>query len=348
MTNPPNNKRRRWPRILLAVLCAILVAAVLLGGIYWWLYTAGRRSLFGQSGSVSTPSSLVDTDDGDTVEYNGVTYRYNEDVTGILFLGVDKQDIQSEGGYGSNGQADSLFLAAMDTRTGTIRIIPISRETMVDVDRYAQDGTYLGTQRTQLCLAYAYGATAQQSCENVVRSAKRLLYGVPINSYIAIDLEGVKALTDAVGGVPVTALEDVNNPNISMDVKKGQTVTLTGAKAQFYIQFRGQDVDANNRRMQRQKQFLGAFVSTAGGQLKRDFTRLTAYYNAAKPYVASDLTLPQITYLVTQALAGNGWKNFEYYNLAGETVMGENHVEFYADRTSAYEAVLATFYTKAE
>lgn len=341
MTNPPT-KRRRARRVLVGILCALLAAAVALGGLYWWLYEVGRQGLLTPDGSLSAPSQAEG--DGDVVEYNGVTYRYNEKVTAILVMGVDKQDIQTQGEQGGNGQADSLFLLAMDAASGTTTILPISREVMVDVDRYAIDGVYLGSQKTQLCLAYAYGGTAAASCENVVRSVRRLLYGVPINSYMAVDMAGFRTLTDAVGGVTLTALEDVTVPD-GKDIKKGQTVTLQGSRAQQYIQSRGQDVEANNLRMQRQKQFFGAFIGTAGRQLKKDFTKLMTYYNAAKPYVVSDLTLSQITYLATIAVSKNAFNGFRYLSITGNTVMGAEFVEFHADHTSVYEAVLEMFYT---
>lgn len=344
MTKQPT-KRRRWPKVLLGILAALLAVAVLLGGVYAWLYNAGRQALFSKNDPISAPTSLVEMDDNDQVIYNGETYQYNDKVTAILFMGVDKSDIQQNTHYGNNGQADSLFLAAIDTATGAIRIIPLSRESMVDVNLYAADGTYLGVEKSQLCLAYAYGNTAEKSCENVVRSVKRLLYGVPIASYIAIDLEGIQAMTDAIGGLRVTAMEDISLPP-HLDVKKGQTVHLTGKAAQLYIQYRGQDVQANNRRMQRQKQFLGAFISSAGSSLKKDFTKLTTYYNTAKPYVVSDLTISQITYLASCALGGNSWQAPTYIPITGNTMMGEKYVEFYADPTAAYEAVLQAFYTK--
>ncbi|MBQ5840567.1 MAG: LCP family protein [Clostridia bacterium] len=344
MTNSQNKRRGR--RILWAVLASVSAAAVLAAGLYGWLYIRGREQLFDKGSAISAPDEVVQEDEN-TVVYNGVTYRYNDAVTATLVMGVDKQDIQVQEGVGGNGQADCLFLAVMDTRNGTTHMLPISRETMVDVDRYAQDGTYLGSQKTQLCLAYAHGETAQASCENVVRSVSRLLYGMPINSYLAIDMAGFKALTKAVGGVTLTALEDIPAYE-GFVVRKGQTITLNGDQAQAYIQNRGQDVEANNRRMVRQKQFVEAFIGTAGKQLKKDFTKLTSYYTAAKPYVVSNLTLSQITYLATQALAGNAWQSIAYASITGETVMGEEHVEFYADSTAVYEAVLKAFYIPDE
>lgn len=344
MTDSPNKRRRR--RIWAVSGLSFLAAVVLVVGLYGWLYWQGRRALLDKDGNLSAPPSVMQEGE-DTVLYQGVTYRYNSHVTAVLVMGVDKKDIQTQADYGGNGQADSLFLAVMDTRTGATRILPISREVMVDVDRYAVDGTFLGSQKAQLCLAYAYGTTAQASCENVVRSVSRLLYGAPINSYIAMDMAGLRALTDAVGGVTVTVLEDISHPG-ELEVQQGQTVTLNGAQAVMYIRSRGQDTQANNRRMARQKQFLGVFMNKVGQQLKKDFTRFTAYYAAAKPYVVSNLDLSRLTYLATQGLAGNALQEPEYLPITGDVVMGDELVEFYADETAVYEAVLKAFYEPIE
>lgn len=353
MTNEQNNRpiHRRALRavpILLAILAAL---ALVLAGVYYALYWRGRASLFDRNNSIALPESLVDNaeEEGRLITYKGETYRYNESVVSLLFMGVDKTDIQADGGYGKNGQADSLFLATLDTDNGAVKIIPLSRESMVDINLYDADGKFLGTEDRQLCLAYAYGATAEEGCENTCRSVGRLLYGMPIDGYIAIDLDGVKALNNAVGGVEVSVLDDIkiyHEGNLHHLVV-GETVRLNDTTVLPYIQRRDDDLNANDRRMQRQKQFLGEFIRIAAKNIKSDFTLLEKYYNAAKPYAVSDLTLSEITYLASTYLVG-GQPAIEYLPVSGESKLEGEHVAFHANETSLYEAVLAAFYTKAE
>lgn len=346
MTNPLNKPAlRRGLKIALIVLAVIAVALGAVAGGYAWLYYRGQQSLH-TSGTVSTPSHLVDDADGDLVTYKGTTYRYNENITAILVMGVDKESIQTDGQYGENGQADSLFLMAMDTKSGAVHIVPISREVMVDVDLYALDGTYSGVEKTQLCLAYAYAASGEEGCRNVARSVSRLLYGVPVEKYMAIDLAGLSALTDAIGGVPVVTLEDLELDGTV--VSMGKSITLNGKQAMSYIRLRDQDTEANVRRMDRQKQFLSAFMGRAGQLLQENISRLPNLYNTAKPYIVSNVTLSELTYLATNTLPSGNWRRPAYHSIAGRSVLGEEHVEFYADSTSVYEAVLATFYTPVE
>lgn len=344
-------KLRGWRlvrRILLILLIILLSLTLIAGGAVLWMYYQGRSELLpDEVPTITPPEELVEYDDEDQVVYNGVTYQYNQNVTAILVVGVDKKSgIQEDSVYGQNGQADTLFLAALDTESGKINIIPLSRETMVDVDQYAVDGSFLGVQKTQLCLAYAYGSNGEEGCKNVVRSVSRLLYGIPINSYLAIDMEGVKAVTDAIGGVPVKAMEDVYHPFTKEQItKKGETITLNGKDALTYMRHRDNDADANNRRMKRLKQFFTAFINRSGSKIKEDFGLLTDYYDAAKPYTITDINLSRITYLAGCTLTGNSWQDPNYITIAGESVKGEKYNEFHADTASAFEAVLEAFYT---
>lgn len=350
MTNERTKRpSRRALRIALIVLAVPAALALVLASIYYALYWRGRVSLLDRDNSITPPDSLVDNaeEEGKLITYKGETYRYNESVVSLLFMGVDKTDIQADGGYGKNGQADSLFLATLDTRTGAVKIIPLSRESMVDINLYDAGGAFLGTEKKQLCLAYAYGATAEEGCENTARSVARLLFGMPIDSYIAIDFDGVKALNNAVGGVTLTSPETLTDWTGKVLIEKGQTVRLHDENVILYIQKRGDDLEANNRRMQRQKQFLGEFIRVAANNVKNNFSLLEKYYNAVKPYAVSDLTLSEITYLTSTYLVG-GQPAIEYLPVTGESKLEGEHVAFHPDETSLYEAVLAAFYIKTK
>ena len=54
---------------------------------------------------------------GDLVIYNGHKYQYNKDITSILFMGVDRDKINTDEEYLKKhgaGQSDTLFLAAVN------------------------------------------------------------------------------------------------------------------------------------------------------------------------------------------------------------------------------------------
>ena len=97
---------------------------------------------------------------------------------------------------------------------------------------YSSSGAYAGDVRTQLCMAYSYGTTNEASCLNVIKSLSKLMYGMPVNSYFSLDLEAVRVMTDAVGGVVVPEYtDDLTKPT-------GRNVTVSGKQAEIYVRDR--------------------------------------------------------------------------------------------------------------
>ena len=261
-------------------------------------------------------------------------------------MGIDRDNVNQNLGNGNNGQADVIFVATIDTKTKKACIIPISRETMVDVNLYTGDGKYAGTQKEQLCLAYAYGNTAEESSKNVMTSVKRLLCGINISSYVTIEMDGVSKLTDMVGGVQVTCLEDIVNKKVQF--YKGNKITLNGTNAMTYIQSRGEDLEANARRMQRQKQFLSALMNKTGNAVLSDFSNLAKYYNTLSPYFSTNVSFAQITYLAQNFLTLNFGDTIDYKTIDGSLTQGEKWVEFTANEESVLQTVIEIFYIPKE
>ncbi len=345
---PSHSKQKKHRRVWIIILVAILAALLIPPATLSILYYNGQRQWQNADAVPSSPSSLVERveDEGETVVYGGKTYVYNHDRVAVLFLGVDKEDIHRDFGYGRNGQADSLFLFVLDTKTGKSFILPLSREAMVDVDQYTVSGGFGGTKKEQLCLAYAYGATGDESCRNVLTSVNRLLYGMNIENYVAIDLAGVTKMTDAVGGV--TLITDKPYTYSGKTVAAGSKLTLNGSEAKQFVQSRDYSVEANMDRMARQKLFLNAFYQRIGEKIKKNFSLLNSYYQTAKPYIVTNLSLSEITYLGGCVVGGAHLSSPTYLSIEGKTVDGKAHSEFHPDSRSVYEAVLAAFYTEKQ
>ena len=170
---------------------------------------------------------------GDLVIYNGHKYQYNKDITSILFMGVDRDKINTDEEYLKKhgaGQSDTLFLAAVNTSTGKISLINVPRDIMANVKTYDENGKYSGRKLRQLCLAYAYGDGKAKSCKNAVDAVSKVLYGIPIDSYMSINLSAISVLNDAVGGVNVQVIGDLTS--VDPTLKEGANVTLLGGYAE--------------------------------------------------------------------------------------------------------------------
>lgn len=288
-------------------------------------------------------NDVVVENDG-TVIYKGEKYRYNENIINILCMGVDRKREQKDTVVGKNGQADSVFLATLDKSTGNMTLLAVSRDSMVDVDIYNIENEFVKTEKKQLCLAYAYGKNDRESSENVVRSAQRLLYGIPINGFAAINLPSIAVLNDAVGGVEVEILEDFSFWDSSM--KKGKTVKLTGQQAMSYVRTRDTSkVDSNQYRVRRQKQYLMAFVNKALQQTKKDISVPLNLYTLLGDDLTTNIDSSEVTYLASLVLQ-HGMPEITIESVPGEVRMGEKNAEFYPDDSALYELVLKLFYTK--
>ena len=344
LTEAKGEKKKKIKLVLIILLCIFLSVVLVVVSSFFILTYIGKQQ-FRKGNTQITISGFDDIKvNEDEVIYKDKTYVLNENIVAILFAGIDKKSIDEDKGYGKNGQADCLFVAALDTKTKAVTIIPVSRETITDVNVYSTQGKYTGTQKMQVCLAYSYGKTAEDSSENVLTAVRRMFYGINISSYVTVDMGAWEELTTELGGVTVNCLEEMKLGGKT--VKKGETVTLKGKDATTYIRTRGGDIEANNRRMQRQKQFLNALASKAGNEVLNNFTKLGKYYNTVIPYSSTDLSFSQVTYLASSCLSANIGSKFEYKSIDGTVALGERWVEFTPDQESLLDIVMEVFYTE--
>lgn len=334
-------------KVIIIIISVILALLIITGSVFFVLYKTGQSKFHKKDSNIKVSSDMDDisVEDEDTVIYKEKPYTLNKDIVTVLFLGIKKDNLNKDLGYGRNGEADTIFVAAVNTKNKKIKIIPIQRETMTDINLYSSSGSFSGTKKAQICLAYDYGKTPEKSSENVLTAVSRYLMGINVSSYVTVNLEGVEKLTDLVGGVRVNSLEDIDIPSIGT-IKKGQPILLKGKTTQGYLRLRQKTVDGSLLRLERQKQFLSALASTAGNQIKGDFKKLGTFYNALTPYTSTDMTFSQITYLVSSSLSTNVGNSFEYVHIKGERVVGKEWVEFYADNDSLVSAIIDTFYVK--
>lgn len=331
-------KGKKIALIILAVILALILALV---GSFLIITQIGK-SQFHQS-DTHISADTVEIEDEDTINYNGKKYTLNKNILSFLVMGIDRDNVDENFGSGKNGQADVIFVATIDTSTKKACIIPISRETMVDINLYTKEGKYAGTTREQLCLAYAYGSTTEQSSKNVLTSVRRLLYNINISSYVTIEMDGVEKLTDLVGGIELTCLEDIIYTYYAP--KQGDKLKLNGQEARMYIAYRGDDVEANARRMARQKQFLSALLNKTGNLVLNDFSKLITVYNTMTPYFKSNISFAQIAYLAQSCLTMNFGDSIEYKSIDGTLTEGAEWIEFEADKESTLQMVIDVFYT---
>ena len=355
-------KKQQKRQTILGVLAKILIVFILLiiasiGGLVYLRYR-GQKAMSHKAEDVklnmdkeNTPDDVeAIEDDGKTITYKGEKYRWNDNVSTILFLGSDRtveQQEQRESVIGTNGQADTILLGVIDNKNKKISFINVNRDTMTNVAQYTPDGDYAGDKQMQICLAYSYGKDNEEGCERMASTVSNLLYGIPIDAYARISYDAVPMLNDSVGGVTVKVLEDMSSadPALVKDAK----VTLTGNQALRYIRWRNRMVtETNELRMARQKQYFYAFINRTIEAPRADLTLPLGLYNNAKPYMTTDITPSRVTYLTSKVLE-YGVKGDAIHSVAGSSTDGASGlVEFHADDVKLYEMILNTFYNKVK
>lgn len=340
--------------ILLYILIAILVLILSLGGGLLLMVAIGNNQLTNYGDVSMTAPELTGKDvsvlnSGKTIIYEGKEYVFNENMTSILCIGVDKYEMGLEDEQvGTGGQADALYMIALDTKTGETDVIAISRDIVTDIGIYSPEGEYLRTEKHQLCLSYAYGNGKDTSCLNTVTAVERLFYQLPIQSHIAIDLDAVAQLNDAIGGVTVTMIDDDFIDSNIIRHYKGETLTLYGEDARRYLQVRKtHELHSSVDRMSRQINYLKAFSKKALEMTKEDIGLPLELYNIIEDNSSTNLTPSKITAFAT-TIVTNGIQELNFVTVPGEIQRGETYAEYIVDEAAFYEMFLDIYYTPVE
>ena len=360
-----HRRKGTWKKVLLVIgvvilaLCAVTVVA-------WRVMdTMGARTLHNNASSYAPDLSQVKTSEGASsetasaeataqpenwqagwVRYNGKVYEYNSNIMTFLIMGIDKDGTVSAGSSGvDGGQADGQFLLVLNPDTKKMQVIAINRNTMTDVDVYDEDGSFVGTYNLQICLAHGYGDGMQLSCERAEKSVSGLFYDLPINGYISLNMGGVAGLVDAVGVVTVPRIKYENEKLVY-----GDDQTLNGEQAYSYIRTRGEDYDSASYRLEKQKEFLRAFIASVKARVVKDPTVALSLLNVASRYIVTDVDTNEITYLAGKI--GSYYFDSNIYSLKGTTTPAEDgttgHEEFVYDEDELYDLMMNIFYKEVE
>ena len=342
-----SGSKRRFSRkrLLLAIASVLLALIVLVTAVVGILLLKGNQELFNNDLLIVTPDNLdADVqDDGQYIVYKGETYKYNKNITSMLFMGVDKREMQETETPGLGGQSDVNVLMAMDFKKGRTTMFAIPRDIITDVAIYTVGGTYDGMEKMQLCLAYSYGDGKHKSCENQLATVRRIFYNVPVNSYFALDLDGIAAINDAVGGIDVTSPETIET------FTEGESYHLAGQQAERFVRARSHEsADANIARMLRQEIYAKSFMNTVISKTKKDFGIPVSLFNGSAPYSCTNLNAARITVLAKEIVMGHGM-DFEVEVVKGASRMkDETHAEYVIDEEGFFEQFLAAYYEKID
>jgi len=254
-TNLPRGRRKvRWMRVLLVLFLFLSMVAVMTGVLVY-----AYNNLFN-----STATAAVETKKTPII-----TNRIN-----ILLLGVDDGDVDTPE---APKRSDTMILASVNPKAGTINLMSIPRDTKVYIPGHKG--------YDKITHAFAYGGP-----ELSVRTVEELVH-VPVHYYAVMDWQGFINVIDVLGGVDLYVEKDMNydDPyaNLSIHLTKGFQ-HLDGQKAGEYVRYRHDEL-GDIGRTQRQQRFLRTLrdeMFSFGTILK-----LPALTSTVRSYVDTDMPM---------------------------------------------------------
>lgn len=273
----------------------------------------------------------------------GTETKMRENMEVIMVCGTDeRQKIPEDNQYVHSSQADVIYVYAIDHKNKTYQCIQINRDTMTPVKQVVGIGEDT-IANMQICLAHSYGKTEQARCLNTVDALEGLLFNVPIDHYISINMLGIPVFNDQVGGVTVTipaGLEKVDPAFV-----EGATVTLKGKQADLFLRARMElNDDSNIFRMQRQEIFMKAWKEQAKVKMNEDSNFPVKMVLALSDYMTSDMTANALSTLANQL---KEYKDLGTLTTTGETLEegdGRLFREFHVDKDDLHKKVIELFY----
>lgn len=290
------NKKKKRKKMIFTIICELMAIIVIVCAAFQIIRAAGRNSLLSRAESSRPELSPIQAQEtyltGEEekrwqegwVKYEDKIYAYNEDIMTFLIMGIDKNSdakVEAEGTNG--GQADALFLAVMNPHNKTISVIGINRNTMTDIDIYNGEGAYVTTAKAQIAVQHGFGNGMEESCEYQVKAVEKLFYNLPVHGYAAVNMSAIPVINDAVGGVDVEVLQDLTKKDPSL--KEGCNVHLMGESAYIYVRERDiREFASADRRLERQKQYLNAFIKEAKKAAENDISVVLNLYLRVKSF----------------------------------------------------------------
>ena len=323
------SRRKRWRSAVYVCAFALLVAGLIYSEINILKATV-----------YSSHAQATETWNPKTVTVDGIDYFPRQDITTILVLGIDEEGpVTASGTYRNHGEADAVMLLILNHAEDRVDVLCLNRDTMVSMPVLGIDGRVSGSVYAQLALSHTFGQGLADSCENTQNTIEAFLNNIVIDHYVAVNMDGIPIVNDAVGGVEVTITDDFSK--IDSSLKKGP-MTLWGQQALTYVQTR-KDVgnQLNISRMERHREYMDGLLRAVTDKISADDDFAAQLYEQVSDYIVTDCSVNVISGLLKR---GAAYQLGEIVSPEGKNVLTEAYYEFYVNEESLNALILRLFY----
>ncbi len=318
------------------VYALLLFLAVILAWTAHFVYVAVLHpaSAFGNPpaqptpGASPSPGQTMSPEEAFTIE-NGTGFM--KDRVNILLVGIDYTDERGDTGR-TDFRTDTIMLMCVDFATGRVDMLSVPRDSYADIawtdERWKINGAYMTA-----------GGKDGRGFECLMQTVSTTLGGIPVNYYVAVEMEGLKDIVDALGGVWYDVDYEIELDDVHL--YPGYQL-LDGEQALQYCRARknitsGTDID----RIDRQQRFLLDVFSQLKEQAK--LTDIPKLYEAVSDEVYTNLNLEQIAALSVFMTKLDADTDIGRNALTGEYLDIFNATYYVLDHTYTVQAVHEIF-----
>ena len=248
-------RRSRLPRVLLAIVSALVLVVTLIG--------AGVTVVMGRLQGNITAVDISENagpaaSNQSLTEVNSETGTY--DPLNIVLMGSDTRAGKGNGGFGSVAKfgdaqrSDTVIVLHVAGDRKSAIAVSIPRDTMITLPTCKQDGKKVGGYRARFNQAIEIGGPG---C--TVKAVEQMS-GLDISNFMLVDFGGFKRIVDAIGGVEICLAKPVNDKLSVLDLSAGKHV-VKGEEALAFVRVRhGISDGSDTSRIRRQQAFLSSLM----------------------------------------------------------------------------------------
>lgn len=277
-----------------AVAVLAVVALVSTGGV-----ALGSAVFAGTSANIlaKVASNTIDITgpDGKPITVGAITGPVN-----ILLVGDDSGD--GNAAYGKRGESlnDVTILIHLSPVSKSVTAMSIPRDLYVPQPQCTRSNGTVAPAVTQA----RFNTALSRGGLNCVVASVAALTGLPVQYAAKIQFDGVVAMSDAVGGVPVCLASAIDDPYSGLQLSAGAH-TLQGAQALAFLRTRhGLSTGSDLQRISNQQVFLSSLMRTVKSQQTLgNPVKVIALAQAASQNMQLSTELAQTSTMVSMALA---------------------------------------------
>ncbi len=306
----------------------LLAALTFTGCASWYLSHLSRPEDLFENDFKPEPSEEFDWDDWDVDTY------FSQNIVNVVLLGFDKNESR-EDEY-SVFRTDTVKVVSINFDLEKISIINIPRDIYTKIgDTSTKDKI-----NHSYFYGYRYGEGTDHHANGLaytLGSVSNILGSIPFKYYVAVDMDGVIDLVDAIEGVPFEVPFDVYSKSGQLLVRQGHQV-LDGKKYLDYLRTRlvGGDIG----RVDRQTDLLLATLEHI--KSKGLFKQLPVFYSYYQQLLDTNLSNKQVISLALY-LRNISKDKIDVYTLTGFDQSSDGVYYMTMDQTKRAEIIKAVF-----